>query len=66
MPSCRDAGVADVLHALLCVAGCPVRSVVYLWMLQRPTSCAMGIGYVQPAKGVLQKEHSRFWQRPGR
>ncbi len=63
IPSCRDAGVADVLHALLCVAGCPGCSVGYLWMLQRPTSCAMGIGYVQPAEGISQQEHECFCQR---
>lgn len=43
MAFCRDAGVADVLHAWLCVAGCPVCKGNYLWMLQRPIAVQLAL-----------------------
>ena len=56
-PSCRDGDVADVLHAMLGVADCPVCEICHLWTVQRQTSCAMGFCYVQIAEWVSQSQH---------
>jgi len=63
-PSCRDAGVADVLHAVFCVAGCPVCEICHLCVVQRQNSCAMGVCYGQLANGVSQKAASMPLSQP--